>query len=216
MTAQILFRQEPDFSADLRSRKKERIRLAIRDAALALFAEQGYEATSIEQIASRAETSVTTFFRYFRGKADLLVSDDGTQLQALQRAIVGRPAAESDLAALCGALLDTWAHAVADPDRVLRMAAAVESSALLRGLRYDVIRGWLAAVADALAQRHRRKTASRWDKMIARIVVGVFSDSVEDWIANGCRGDLGRMVKRDFKAMMALREEMALPVSEEE
>ena len=209
MTAQILFRQEPDFSADLRSRKKERIRLAIRDAALALFAEQGYEATSIEQIAARAETSVTTFFRYFRGKSDLLVSDDGTQLQALQRAIVSRPATETDLAALCGALLETWVHAVSDPERVMRMAAAVESSVLLRGLRYDVIRGWLAALAEALAQRHRRKIASRQDKMIARIVLGVFNDSVEDWIASGCRGDLGRLVKRDFKARMALREEMS-------
>jgi AcrR family transcriptional regulator len=208
MAVQVTFLQDPAVAPDLRSRKRERTRRAIREAALDLFAEQGYEATSIEQIVARAESSISTFFRLFGGKSDLLVSDDGTQLSALQSAIIDRPSQETDLIAACQAILANWIRPIADADLSLRAAAAVESSPLLRGLRYDVVRGWVAAVADALARRNGLKVAAVRHKMIGRIVIGVFGDSVEEWIAGGCRGNIRMIVRRDFKALMVLREDM--------
>ena len=47
----------------LRERKKARTRAAIRQHALRLFRQQGYDATTIEQIADAAEVSPATFFR---------------------------------------------------------------------------------------------------------------------------------------------------------
>ncbi|GLZ78519.1 hypothetical protein Afil01_33260 [Actinorhabdospora filicis] len=69
----------------LRNRKKARTKAAIQREALRLFAEQGYEATTVEEIADAVEVSRATFFRYFPAKADLVLHDIGdlTVLAAL-------------------------------------------------------------------------------------------------------------------------------------
>ena len=60
----------------LRERKKAKTRAAIQRHALRLFREQGYEATTVEQIAEAAEVSPSTFFRYFRTKEEVALYDD--------------------------------------------------------------------------------------------------------------------------------------------
>jgi AcrR family transcriptional regulator len=60
----------------LRERKKAKTRAAIQRHALRLFREQGYEATTISQIAEAAEISPSTFFRYFPTKEDVALYDD--------------------------------------------------------------------------------------------------------------------------------------------
>ncbi|MGX1806495.1 acyl-CoA-like ligand-binding transcription factor [Nocardia sp. NPDC055321] len=60
----------------LRERKKERTRSAIRLEAFRLFREQGYAATTVEQIADAAEISPSTFFRYFPSKEQVVLADD--------------------------------------------------------------------------------------------------------------------------------------------
>lgn len=59
----------------LRERKKQRTREAIQDHALRLYQEQGYAATTTEQIAAAAEVSPSTFFRYFPTKPDTVLYD---------------------------------------------------------------------------------------------------------------------------------------------
>jgi AcrR family transcriptional regulator len=63
-------------AAGLRARKKERTREAIRAHALHLFVMQGYDATTVQQIIDEVEVSESTFFRYFRTKADVVLTDD--------------------------------------------------------------------------------------------------------------------------------------------
>ena len=60
----------------LRERKKARTRAAIREHAFRLFRQQGYDATTVEQIAEAAEVSPSTFFRYFPAKEDVVLQDD--------------------------------------------------------------------------------------------------------------------------------------------
>ena len=63
-------------SSGLRERKKAKTRASLREHALRLFRDQGYTATTVEQIAAAAEVSPSTFFRYFPTKEDLVLQDD--------------------------------------------------------------------------------------------------------------------------------------------
>ncbi|MFE7978463.1 TetR/AcrR family transcriptional regulator [Streptomyces shenzhenensis] len=60
----------------LRERKKIKTREAIRSATYRLVTEQGYDATTVEQIAERAEVSPSTVFRYFPTKEDIVLTDE--------------------------------------------------------------------------------------------------------------------------------------------
>ena len=60
----------------LRERKKIKLRRSVQREALRLFAEQGYEDTTVEQIADAADISTTTFYRYFPTKEDVVLDDD--------------------------------------------------------------------------------------------------------------------------------------------
>jgi Bacterial regulatory proteins, tetR family len=62
----------------LRERKKIRLRRTIQAVALRLLEVQGYEHTTVEQIVEAAETSTTTFYRYFPTKEDVVLDNDAS------------------------------------------------------------------------------------------------------------------------------------------
>src|SRR5437016_6707742 len=91
----------------LRERKKAKTRAAIQQHALRLFREQGYDATTVEQIAAAAEISPSTFFRYFPTKEDVVLYDAFDPL--IFAAFAAQPAALSPIQALRGALRAVFA-----------------------------------------------------------------------------------------------------------
>jgi len=197
MAIEVARRRLPQPAEGLRSKKKLKTRLAIEDAALALFVEHGFDATTVEQIAERAEVSTTTFFRYFPSKADVVLTNWGDGLPAMHRAIAERPRDERDLVAVRRALEQEWLASV-DPDRTMRVARAVANSRLLRGLSYEVVERWLASISDALAQRHGLATPDRRCTLTARVALEVWADAVEAWITGGGAGDLATSVTTGF------------------
>jgi AcrR family transcriptional regulator len=203
--AEVVFRQEIEQTDGhgLRSRKKAKTRLAIEDAALALFDEQGYEATTVEEIAARAEVSTTTFFRYYPTKAEVLLSDHDQQLPALHHEILERPRSETALVAVRRAVQQEWVAAI-DPKRTARKAQVVATSPMLQGLSYQRGLRWFAVIADALARRRGLDRPDERCSLAARVTLSVLGSAVEGWIEGGCRGDLAEAVERSFDLMSEL------------
>src|SRR5437588_7769414 len=83
--------------AGLRERKKQRTRETIARAAHELFAERGYHATTLPDIAEAADVSTRTIFSYFPSKEDILFSDFPLMEKALGQALAERPEGEEAL-----------------------------------------------------------------------------------------------------------------------
>jgi AcrR family transcriptional regulator len=203
MAPHVNFRREIELTDGLRSRKKARTRQSIEDVALSLFAEQGYEATTVEQISERAEISTTTFFRYFPSKADLVMCQQNAQLPVLRQAIVERPPRENDLIAVRRAIQLVWVPAI-DPERTLRTTRAFGESATLRGLQDEVARDWARTISEALAVRHGLDEVDEVCRVMARMALGIFGATIEGWIGNRCREALGDALQRNFDTAMRL------------
>ena len=83
-----------------RERKKQRTREALVDAAFTLFAEKGFDATTVEEIADAVDVSSRTFFRYFASKEDVALTFQVEQTRAVMAALAGRPPDEPIMTAL--------------------------------------------------------------------------------------------------------------------
>jgi AcrR family transcriptional regulator len=86
--------------SSLRERKKLRTRQALGDAAMRLFLERGYQATTVADIAAAAEVSPRTFFAYFPAKEDVLFADSRHRVERLRAALARRAEGEGALAVL--------------------------------------------------------------------------------------------------------------------
>lgn len=92
----------------LRERKKQRTHDALIRAALELFTEQGYEATTVDEIAEAVDVSQRTFFRYFANKEDVTFAVQGMVEARFLDELSARPAAEAPLTALRRTVAAAW------------------------------------------------------------------------------------------------------------
>ncbi|WP_158088683.1 TetR family transcriptional regulator [Thermoactinospora rubra] len=141
----------------LRERKKEKTRLAILDAALDLFLEQGYDATTVEQIAGAAEVSPRTFFRYFSGKEHLALWYHDYGEAVMREALDSRPADEPPFTSLLHALRavadDIQELTPEDAERFLKMRKVYEANPTLIGKAVGRAAETELRLVDAVARR---------------------------------------------------------------
>jgi AcrR family transcriptional regulator len=137
----------------LRERKKLLAKRALRTAALELFAGQGYEATTVDDIAERAEVSRASFFRYFSAKEDVLTVDDEERRRSFM-AVLAQQRVKSPVRALRQAVL---AHAAemdeADREQTLAYAKIMLSSRVVLGQAYENRIKWLRDIEQFVRDR---------------------------------------------------------------
>jgi AcrR family transcriptional regulator len=92
----------------LRERKKQRTRDALARAALELFTTQGYEETTVDEIADAVDVSQRTFFRYFASKEEAAFSVQDLMQSHFLAHLLARPADEGPMEALRNAMATGW------------------------------------------------------------------------------------------------------------
>jgi AcrR family transcriptional regulator len=136
---------------------REVARNAVRDevmrAAWLLFAEQGFEATTVEQIAQAAGMSRRTFFRYFAGKDELILDKLLEAGDRLADALRARPADESAWAALRGAFDSVVAGQEQNPEAARRLGQLLRDEPSTRGTMEVRRRRWTATLGPLVAER---------------------------------------------------------------
>jgi AcrR family transcriptional regulator len=155
----------------LRERKKARTRAAIREHALRLFREQGYDATTVEQIAAAAEVSPSTFFRYFPTKEDVILRDDfdDRAFEAFDR----QPASLPPIVAFRAAMRETIAtFTPADWAEFQEMSAIGMSNPQVRARMVDEMSRMIESAVDALAKRTGRSPADLAVRVYAGAMIG--------------------------------------------
>jgi AcrR family transcriptional regulator len=108
----------------LRERKKQATRIAIRDAAMALFEQQGFAHTTFDRIAEAADVSRATVFSYFPTKEEIVFGDAAAAVDALAATLAARPADQSTIATVRAWLggLTGWI----EPELLLQLRLARE------------------------------------------------------------------------------------------
>jgi AcrR family transcriptional regulator len=174
----------------LRERKKARTRSAIQEHALRLFLEQGYEATTVEQIAEAAEVSPSTFFRYFPSKQDVVLWDEFDPMY--MEAFRSQPAELSPIQALRAAFRVVLSGLSPEEWEVQRARTTlVLSVPELRSAALDQFVEMVPVIADLVAERTGRDPQEPMVSSFAGAVIGVAfaamlsaaGDPEADWVA---------------------------------
>ena len=156
----------------LRERKKAKTRAAIQEHALRLFLEQGYEETTVEQIAEAAEVSPSTFFRYFPTKEDVVLYDvlDPVLLAAFR----AQPAELSPIQALRSALQAVFGGMPAEEMEVSReRARLMQSVPELRSRVLDELARSVSLFAELAAERVGRPPDDFAVRTLSGAILGV-------------------------------------------
>ncbi|MBO0809015.1 MAG: TetR family transcriptional regulator [Actinobacteria bacterium] len=183
----------------LRERKKARTRAAIRQQALRLIREQGYDGTTVEQIAEAAEVSPSTFFRYFPTKEDVVLQDDMEFRWA--DALRAQPPDLGPIAAIRASLLTAMGTLSEDDLRLLQESAQLSTTVpAIRARMLDDFGRTMQIMSEMLAERTGRSAEDLAVRSMAGAVLGI---AMTAWFASP--GDLMKFGE-EFERGLALLE----------
>lgn len=173
----------------------------LREAAFALFEEQGYERTTVAEIAARAELTSRTFFRHYADKREVLFAGSSHLRDGLVAAIDAAPADASPLDAVAAAIARTAEILGADRTAARRRAAIIASTAELQ--ERELIK--LATLAEAMAAALVRRDVDATDAALAAEAgISVLRVAFERWTSRTRGPSLAAEVHTTFAALRSV------------
>jgi AcrR family transcriptional regulator len=177
-------------------RKRRVVRDELGRVALRLFAERGFEAVTVEDIAQAAGISPRSFFRYFATKDEVVFDYERAIRARLVHALDERPASEGAVTALRNAYVATAHVEPSDRARVVAMGRILDAAPALRAKAH----GERMADDSALIERVAKRLGVRSSDQRARTVVASMSAvagvEFQAWVASGGRGDPSEAIAR--------------------
>jgi AcrR family transcriptional regulator len=187
---------EPDW----RQRKKTATRDRIRASALRLFREQGYDATTVEQIAAGAGVSHMTFFRYFPAKEDVALSDSYDPLIAelIEQTPVTQPLIQRIRTALLQGLRQVYDT---DRDTMLAQNKLIVSTPALRERLWANQIATQQLILQALHDGGHDPHPNLQTKVIVAACLAAANTAVLTWIENDGAPELPDLIEQAFDAL---------------
>ena len=173
----------------------------LREAALELYVEHGYEQTTVADIAERAGLTARTFFRYFADKREVLFGSSAALQERLVSALAGAPASASPIEAVAVALDAAAAQLGGHHDYSRRRQSVIAANAELR--ERELIK--MASLSAALAEGLRgRGVAGPEASLAAEAGIAVFRVAFERWVSEPRERDLSLVIRESMEQLKAL------------
>jgi AcrR family transcriptional regulator len=173
----------------------------LREAALELFRERGYEQTTVADIAERAGLTARTFFRYFTDKREVLFAGSEQLLERLVAAVENAPPTAPPMTVVTAAL-DVVAELLGgNRDFSRARQAVISANAELRERELIKLAAWSAALADGLRRRGVREPDAT---LAAEAGIAVFRIAFERWLGGRRARPLGVLIHESLAQLKAL------------
>lgn len=177
----------------LRARTRDVVRAQLATVAIELFAEHGYDATTVDDIATAAGVSKRSFFRYFPAKDDV-VFHGVDELADQVAAEIGT--AEGDDWDVLREVVTRWQARVFGSDQTLEL---VESSPSLRARMVEKRDELRRKVSEALRQRAGSDLDEFTADLLACAAGAVLDAAAQEWLRAG--GDHADLIRHGFEEL---------------
>jgi AcrR family transcriptional regulator len=195
-------RRAPEEGLSLRSRKKIRTRQQIADAACQLFAEKGYDAVTVADVARLAEVSEQTVYNFFSSKEQLVLDEDAVfeahLVAMIRERPAGTPLADSVRAGV-HAFLDDINNRPTGPHSKGGLPCLIIVSPTLRRAWLEAVDRYADSVARVLIEVSKRPLSGPAAKVLGLAIVAIFA-AILDGVGRGAKeGSNNRAVVKGLR-----------------
>jgi TetR/AcrR family transcriptional regulator, regulator of mycofactocin system len=193
-----------------RGRRPATTRQDVARAALELFARQGYDHTSIDEIAAAVGVSRRTFFRYYDSKPEVVWGEFDAELVRLRSRLEAAPRDRPVIDVLRRAVMDTNRFGPRELEELrirIGLTSTVPTLVAHSAVRYAE---WCDVVAGFVARRIGGSPEDLGPQTVARAALGVATAAFVHW-ARSDRGDLVDEVDQAFRLLATGFDEERLP-----
>jgi AcrR family transcriptional regulator len=185
----------------LRERKKKKTRESIQHEAMRLFGKQGYEQTTIEQIAAAVEISPSTFFNYFPSKEDVVLYDSYDPI--LARLLSERPADEPLSVSFRRVLEAMDGIFQRDREIILARGRLWFEVPALRARLWEELEKAQAFLRMQIAQRSGRDADDFETRVAVAVMVGAALEAMREWMRRDGKGSFVVLVNQALELVEA-------------
>jgi AcrR family transcriptional regulator len=183
-----------------RDRQREATRDALRSVGLRMFAENGFQETTVDQIAAAVGVTRRTFFLHYASKDDLLLGHVPAQLARLRAELDAAPP-ELEVVARAGHALAGLAAAMQARDDLMLQLDLLYRAPQLHAVNLEQFTAFEDAVGDAvrrwLAGRRRlRREEDAFARLVGMVGIAALRAALRAWHRRGGRGSLPALVHR--------------------
>jgi AcrR family transcriptional regulator len=172
---------------------------------MVLYGEQGFDRTTVAEIAERAGLTERTFFRHFTDKREVLFYGAQALQDLLVTTVVNAPASTTPIEAVTRALEAAGEMFGARREFSVQRQRIIDDSSELRERELIKLATLATALADALRQRGVTDPTAG---LIGEVAIAIFKNAFERWVSTSEASDLGHMVR---EALEQVRDATAAP-----